>query len=183
VAHGGTRNPPRNRKGGTGHSSPTGARASAPPDGLCVPPRSHPRHPPSAESPFAPSRCYLLRGGIPCHLEGHYPFVLAHTGSCASPNSSPRLRSRYSPGSLQVAASPCWKRDLPDLISALLVWVLGPIPRGVTSVRVPASSRDATASPKVQGARHTEIPPQSSFHGASIYEAAVIHLCSGPHTR
>jgi hypothetical protein len=33
VAHGGTRIPPRNRKGGTGHSPPTGARASAPPDG------------------------------------------------------------------------------------------------------------------------------------------------------
>jgi hypothetical protein len=32
VAHGETRNPPRNRKGGTGHSSPTGARASALPD-------------------------------------------------------------------------------------------------------------------------------------------------------
>ena len=32
VIHGGMRNPPRNRKGGSGHSSPTGAHASAPPD-------------------------------------------------------------------------------------------------------------------------------------------------------
>jgi hypothetical protein len=55
-----------------------------------------------------------------CHLEGYYPFVIAPTGSCASPKSSPRLRSHYSAWSVQVAASPCWKRDLPDVISASL---------------------------------------------------------------
>ena len=31
--------------------------------------------------------------------------------------------------SLQVATSPCWKRALPDVISAIFVWVLGSLPR------------------------------------------------------
>ncbi len=31
--------------------------------------------------------------------------------------------------SLQVAASPCWKMALPDVISAILVWALGSLPR------------------------------------------------------
>jgi hypothetical protein len=86
---------------------------------LCPAPLSR-RCPPSAESPFAPSRCYLSGGGLLYHLEGRYPFVIAPTGSCASPKSSTRLHSRYSAWSVQVAASPCWKRDLPDVISASL---------------------------------------------------------------
>jgi len=34
---------------------------------------------------------------------------IAHTGSCARPNPSRRLRFNYYDGSLQVVASPCWK--------------------------------------------------------------------------
>ena len=37
VAYGGTVNPPRYRKGGAGNPPPTGARASALPDGARVP--------------------------------------------------------------------------------------------------------------------------------------------------
>jgi hypothetical protein len=49
--------------------------------------------PPSAEGPFAPSRRYLSGGGLAGHLEGSYPFVVAHTGSCAQPKPSRLLRS------------------------------------------------------------------------------------------
>jgi len=37
-----------------------------------------------------------------------YPSFIAHTGSCARPNSSRRLRINYYDRSLQVVASLCW---------------------------------------------------------------------------
>jgi hypothetical protein len=72
-------------------------------------------------------------------------------------------------GSSQVVANPCWKMALPDVISAFLVWVLGPIPRDVTSVHVPVSSRGATAI--AQGARssaHPTIPAKQFQRGVQI---------------
>jgi len=50
------------------------------------------RCPLDAESPFASLRCYLAEGSIFCHLNQHYPVLIAHTGSWARPQSSPRLR-------------------------------------------------------------------------------------------
>ncbi len=47
--------------------------------------------PPSTESSFAPLRHYLIGGGLHNHLEGHYPFFIAHTSSCARPKPSRRL--------------------------------------------------------------------------------------------
>ena len=47
--------------------------------------------PPFTESPFARSRCYLLRRGIQYHVREHYPPFIALTGSCVRPNSSYRL--------------------------------------------------------------------------------------------
>jgi hypothetical protein len=42
--------------------------------------------PPSAQSPFAHSRRYLLfRGLLYHHVSGRYPTFIAHTGSCARP--------------------------------------------------------------------------------------------------
>jgi hypothetical protein len=48
--------------------------------------------PPSAQSPFARRGRYPRRGGLASRLEGRYPLVVAHTGSCARPSPSPRLR-------------------------------------------------------------------------------------------
>ena len=48
--------------------------------------------PPSAQSPFARNRCYLLRRGVLHHIREHYPSFIAHTGSCARPKPSRRLR-------------------------------------------------------------------------------------------
>jgi len=50
-------------------------------DGLLSPP-------PCAESPFAPSRCYLVGDSIYCYLNRHYPIIIAHTGSWARPKPS-----------------------------------------------------------------------------------------------
>ena len=52
----------------------------------------------------------------------------------------------YCGWSLQVVASPCWEMALPDVISAILAWVLGPLPRGVPSVLLPVPSRKTSAS-------------------------------------
>jgi len=53
-----------------------------------------PRLPVMAESPFAPSRCYLLGSRVEHDLDQHYPILIAHTGSCAIPRSSVSLCHR-----------------------------------------------------------------------------------------
>jgi hypothetical protein len=79
------------------------------------------RCPPLTESPFAACGCYPLAGGVQHLLGEHYPSFLAPTGSCAPPQSSHGLRlPPYIRESLQVAASPCWKMVVPDVISASL---------------------------------------------------------------
>jgi hypothetical protein len=80
--------------------------------------------PAKTESPFASSRCYLSESDVKHHLEGRYSSLIAPTGSCAKPKSPPRLALGYSERSLQVAVSPCWKLALPDVISAILAWLL-----------------------------------------------------------
>ena len=42
-------------------------------------------------APSASRRCYRHEEGLTCLLEERYPFVLAHTGSCARPLPSSRL--------------------------------------------------------------------------------------------
>ena len=54
------------------------------------------------------------------HVRWRYPSFIAHTGSCARPNSSCCLRFNYYNRFLQVVTSPCWKMALPDIISAIL---------------------------------------------------------------
>ena len=48
-------------------------------------PPKRPRRPPSVQSPFAQLGCYLRWGDVIRLLGGHYPSVVAHTGSCAAP--------------------------------------------------------------------------------------------------
>src|SRR5260221_14175937 len=72
------------------------------------------------ESPFAPSRRYLL-GRRVCHaLNRHYPIVIATTDSCVEPGSFASLCLGSDPQSLQVAVSPCCIQVLPFVISANL---------------------------------------------------------------
>ena len=80
----------------------------------------------------------------------------------------------YFERSLQVAVSPCWKMALPGVISAILVWVLGPLPRGAPSVHLPVSSRTASASPHRAQVRRARHPSQCNFNDAKTFEAAVI---------
>jgi hypothetical protein len=89
----------------------------------------------------------------------------------------------FADGSLQVVANPCWEMALPDVISRFLVQVLGPIPRDVLLVHSPVSSQETPASHLVARVSHIACSRQCSFSRGAVFEAAVIHSCSGPCTR
>ncbi len=101
-----------------------------------------------------------------------YPTVFALTDSCARPGCSVDLRSRSAPRSAQVAASPCCKQALPDIISAILVQALGPLPGGDVSVLQLVASQDTAASHHKGHVRLTrqslqQLPQGGLFPGCS----------------
>ena len=82
-------------------------------------------------------------------------------------------------GSVQVAVSPCWEEDLPDVVSAhlsLRAWTPTPAARGVP---LPVSSSTTSAFPAFGPGRRSATSVQRLQYGA-FFEAAVIHSCSGP---
>jgi hypothetical protein len=82
-------------------------------------------------------------------------------------------------GSMQVAVSPCWEEDLPDVVSAppaLRAWT--PTPAAL-EVHMPVTSPTTSAFPPCGPGRRSTMPVQRLQHGA-LFEAAVIHSCSGP---
>ncbi len=105
--------------------------------------------PPSAESPFARNRCYLLRRNISCHIRRHYPSFIAHTGSCARPNSSRRLRlfrfQRVFAGRHQSLLGDGLSRHY---LCNPCVGAWTPTPRSVLLVLLLASSQETKASPQ-----------------------------------
>jgi len=86
--------------------------------------------PPSAQSPFARSRCYLSRRGSLRHVSGRYPAVFAPTGSCASPTPSHRLWSKpRSAGLCRLLSAPAGHSTFPALPPRILPQMPGPLPR------------------------------------------------------
>ena len=107
--------------------------SALPPVLSCRPPRQ-PRRPPSALSPFAQLGCYLRWGDVVRLLEGHYPSLIARTGSCATPvelslpsafNLVPRVLAGCIQSLLLTAA-------FPTLSLKVLPWMLDPVPRRYT---------------------------------------------------
>ena len=82
-------------------------------------------------------------------------------------------------GSVQVAVSPCWEEDLPDVLSAhpsLRAWTSTPAaPEG----HLPVSSLKTAAFPPFGAGRRSTMPMQRLQHGA-LFEAVVIPSRSGP---
>ena len=70
--------------------------------------------------------------------------------------------------SWQVAASPCWMRAFPDVISAVFLWALGPVPRRDLPVRSLVSSRKTSASRQGIHVRLARQLLQGSFHRATL---------------
>lgn len=85
--------------------------------------------------------------------------------------------------SLQVAVSPCWETALPDVISATLAQVPGPIPRRAPWLRLSVPSPGTPVSPHGKRVRRADLPPHGNFGGEPYIEAAVIRLPSGSYTR
>ena len=75
------------------------------------------RGPPSAQSSFAWHKRYSCQGGVQHHLEGHYPFFIAPTSSCAKPAPSPGLRvsTLISGGPCRLLRTPAGNRFFPTL--------------------------------------------------------------------
>ncbi len=126
--------------------------------------------PPSAQSPFAPSRCYLDGDDNECHLEGRYPLFVAHTGSCVRPKPSRRLPALATvDGSLQVAASPCWVMPFPTLSLQVFPRMLGPVSRrvvGCTCLFLPPRHRP---SPSPAGGSASRVNPLRDFHSGQVF--------------
>jgi hypothetical protein len=134
---------------------------------------------PSAQSPFARARCYLARRDLSNHVSRRDPALIAPTGSCANPPPSSCLGGTLNTRSVQVAVSPCWEEDLPDVISAhlsLRAWTSTP---AALEVHVPVSSLKTAAFPPFGPGRRSTMPMQRLQHGA-LFEAAVIPSRSGP---
>ena len=88
-----------------------------------------PPGPPSAQSPFAHPRCYLRRGDVSHHLGERYPSFIAHTGSCARPAPSRRLRSMpWSAGPCRLPSAPAGRWPFPALSLQSLRRCLDPYP-------------------------------------------------------
>ncbi len=140
--------------------------------------------PPSAQSPFARNGRYPRRGGLEGRLEGRYPprrrsyGLMRQTTTLPAPPVNP-LCTR----SLQVVASPCWAMALPDIISATLVQVLGPIPRRAPRLHLSIPSPRTPASPHGKRVRRADLSPHGSFRGEPYFVAAVIRSPSGSCTR
>jgi hypothetical protein len=113
------------------------------------------------------------------HVSRCYPTFIAPTGSCASPPPSSCLGGPLNTRSVQVAVSPCWEEDLPDVVSAhlsLRAWTPTPAAR---VVHLPVSSHTTAAFPPFGPGRRSAKPVQRFQYGA-LFEATVISLCSGP---
>ena len=86
--------------------------------------------PPSAQSRFASGRCYRLEEGICRLLEGRYPFVFAHAGSCARPVAlPPASASPRSAGLCSLLSATAGHRPFPTLSLPILPRVSGPLLR------------------------------------------------------
>ena len=62
----------------------------------------------------------------------------------------------YSDRSLQLVVTHCCELALPDVISTIRAWALSPLPRSVSPVPLPVSSRRVSASPSGGRARHAK---------------------------
>ena len=102
--------------------------------------------------------------------------VRAHAPVLTPPSSS---EVSSDSGSWQVALSPCWEEDLPDVVSAplsLRAWT--PTPAAL-EVPVPVSSPKTSAFPSFGPGRRSTKSVQRFQYGAH-FEAAVMRSCSGP---
>ncbi len=85
--------------------------------------------PPSAQGPFARSRCYPSRRDVTRHVGGNYPAFFARTDPCARPKPSRRLRSLpWSASLCRLSPVPAGRWPFPTLSPQSLYRSLDPYP-------------------------------------------------------
>ncbi len=124
--------------------------------------------PPSAQSLFAWCRVLPSPERPPAPLRKALPFLRSSYRLMRQTILLPPFSVSLYGGSLQVAASPCWKMALPDVISAILVQLSGPLPRRTPPVLLSVSSRRTSASRHGLLVRRARIFLQCNFSRAAI---------------
>ena len=106
--------------------------------------------PPSAQSSFAWHKRYSCQGGVPHHLERHYPFFLAPTSSCAkpAPSSGIRVSTLISRGLCRLLRTPAGHWFFPTLSLQVFPRMLEPLIPPGCRVHLPVSSPTSSAFPK-----------------------------------
>jgi len=100
------------------------------------------------ESPFAPSRCYLLGSRVVHGLDQRYPVFIAHTGSCAIPRFSVSLCHPALLHSLcRLLWAPAASRHFPALSPQIFPRMPGPLPRWLTGCSCRVDPGSFTPSP------------------------------------
>jgi hypothetical protein len=139
--------------------------------------------PSQGREPLCPSPGVTWCGVISGITSEGIPLPSSLLRAHASDHTPPAAFGRPSDhGSVQVVGSPCWQMALPGVISAVLVEVPGPFPRGVPLVPLLVSSQRASASPHRPQGRHTQTISAMQLRRRKDFGAAVIPLCSGSHT-
>ena len=125
--------------------------------------------PPSAQSPFAQLGRYPNWGGLEGHLEEHYPLVVAHTGSCARPSPSPRLRfARCAHGLCRLSPVPAARWPFPTLSPRSLRGCSDPYPAALPSCTRPLLRQGHRPHPRVDGFGARNSPHMAASVGTSI---------------
>ena len=151
------------------------ATLQAPRNPALSPERTQLPRPPSAQSPFARSGRYPRRGGLAGRLEGRYPLVVAHTGSCARPPPSPRLRcSRCARGLCRLSPVPAGRWPFPTLSPRSLRRCSDPYPAALLGCACPLLHRGHRSHPTADGfdARnypHTATSVRTSISGLQSF--------------
>ena len=139
--------------------------------GFIKPAANQPRKPPSVLSPFAQLRCYLRWGDVSAiSSEGVTPQSSLLRAHVPLPMSSLPLQHLASfEESLQVVLSPCFPRELPDVISESLSLDAGSRTPAVHRVLSPVSSTVSSAFPKQRMGRLPASGPRITISRRSAF--------------
>ena len=129
--------------------------------------------------PLCPKRALPASGRPPGRLEGRYPLVVAHTGSCARPSPSPRLGLRLA-RRVFAGCRQSLLRDGPSrhYLRDPCVGARTPTPPRSLAALVRFFARDSGLTPEETGSARESTPTQQ-LRGEPNFEAAVIRSPSG----
>ena len=139
--------------------------------------------PPSAQSPFACSRYYLLQRDVQHHVGRHYPSFITHTDSCANPNPPADFVYLNTAGLCRLLSASAGRWIFPVLSLQSLYGRLDPYPAVSLRCFYPFLPEEHRPHLRPQRFGTPNYSLQCNFNSGEFFGAAVIPLCSGSHTR